>query len=191
MQMLYTSSGLDAINLILSSVGESPVNSLAESQSVDVDNAISTLMGVSRTIQRKGWEFNTRSSISVLPDKTNNQIRYNPTWISISSDDDKTYVKRGDYLYNLTDSTFTFEKAISLNIIEAVDFEDLPDVFKTYIVTKAAIQFQTRYLGDDSVSQELVQEYSEAYSDIVQYSIDTGTNMFEIDGMADMLERQN
>ena len=189
--MLYASSELDAINLILSSVGESPVNSLAESQSVDVDNAISTLEGVSRTIQRKGWEFNTRSSVSVLPDKTNNQIRYNPTWISISSDDDKIYVKRGDYLYNLTDSTFTFEKAISLNIIEAVDFEDLPDVFKTYIVTKAAIQFQTRYLGDDSVSQELVQEYSEAYSDIVQYSIDTGTNMFEIDGMADMLERQN
>ena len=191
MQMLYASSELDAINLILSSVGESPVNSLAESQSVDVDNAISTLTGVSRAIQRKGWEFNTRSSVSVLPDKTNNQIRYNPTWISISSDDDKTYVKRGDYLYNLTDSTFTFEKAISLNIIEAVDFEDLPDVFKTYIVTKAAIQFQTRYLGDDSVSQELVQEYSEAYSDIMQYSIDTGTNMFEIDGMADMLERRN
>ena len=59
MQMLYASSELDAINLILSSVGESPVNSLAESQSVDVDNAISTLEGVSRTIKRKGWEFNT------------------------------------------------------------------------------------------------------------------------------------
>ena len=37
--MLFVSTELDAINLILSGIGEAPVNSLTESESIDVDNA--------------------------------------------------------------------------------------------------------------------------------------------------------
>ena len=76
-----------------------------------------------------------------------------------------------------------------MTIIEALAFDDLPDVFKTYITAKAAIQFQARYLGDDNISQELYQEAAEAYADLVQYSIDTGTNMYRITGMQSLLQR--
>lgn len=187
--MLFISDKLDAINILLAAVGESPVNTLNNTQSVDVDNAIRMLDGVSRTIQSKGWTFNTSSEQTIIPDSTNHKIRYNPTWISYLSTDGNTYVKRGDYLYNLTGNTFNFEKNITLTIIEAVDFDDLPDVFKTYITANAASKFQAKYFGDDNVENELLSEAAEAYAEIVQYSIDTSSNMYQITGMAGLLER--
>lgn len=175
--MLFISTELDAVNALLASVGDAPVNSLDDTQSIDVYNALRMLEEMSRQIQRRGWQFNTELNVTLKPDVKNKQIRYNPTWIQLFSTNYKVYVKRGDYLYNLTDKTLVFDKDIIVNIIEAVDFEDMPDCFKSYITAKAAIKFQSRYLGDTNVSQMLVAESNEAYADIVQYTIDTGENM--------------
>lgn len=187
--MLFISNELDAINLILASIGEAPVNSISNAESVDVDNAIRALETVSRSIQRKGWLFNTYTDMVFQPDTLSKRIRYNPSWIDIIATDGKTYVKRGDYVYNLTDKTYEFSEDLTLTIIEALAFDDLPDVFKTYITAKAAIQFQARYLGDENISQELYQEAAESYADLVQYSIDTGANMYQITGMQSLLQR--
>ena len=187
--MLFITDELDAVNAILASIGESPINTLVDAESVDVDNAQRTLENVSRRIQRRGWQFNTRLNEEVLPDVNTKRIKYNPTWMNLKADDGKTYVKRGDFVYNLSDKTYTFENNLTVSIIEAVDFGDLPDEFKQYITCKAAVEFQARYLGDDNISQELMQELAEAYADIVQYSIDTGTNMMQTTGMQEALER--
>lgn len=188
--MLFVSTELDAINLILSGIGEAPVNSLTESESIDVDNARSLLSTVSRSIQRQGWQFNTVSNVTVMPDTNSKKIRYNPSWIKIAATNGEVLVKRGDFLYNLSENTDTFTDEIQLNIIEALDFEDLPDEFKAFITAEAAILFQARYLGDDNVSQELRMEEARAYADIVQYCIDTGSNMFQTTGMQSALERR-
>lgn len=189
--MIFVSNKIDAINVILAAVGNSPINSLDEQeQSVDVYNAIRILDDVSRQVQRRGWQFNTVNERVIKPDSNTKQIRYNPSWIELFPLDGNVYVKRGDYLFNQTNDTSEFDKDITLKIIEAVDFEDLPDCFKTYIVTKAAIKFQSRYLGDDSISQMLVAENNDAYSDIVQYSIDTGVGMLDVTGIAGSLSRK-
>lgn len=188
--MLYISDELDAVNVILASVGDSPVNSLESNLSVDVHNAKRMLENMSRMVQSREWEFNTGIDTEVLPDASSKRIKYNPTWIAIKNKkDNKVYVKRGEYLYNLTDSTYIFEAPITLTIIEAVDFEDLPQCFKEYITAKTAIKFQSRYLGDDSVSQMLVAESNEAYSDIVQYCIDTGVGGLDVVGIQERLNR--
>lgn len=188
--MLFISDKLDAVNTILAAVGNSPINSLADHQNVDAYNAERMLDGMSRTIQRQGWQFNTMTDVVVKPDSKSKRIRYNPTWIAVASCDGVAYAKRGDYLYNVTDKTYIFEKDITLHIIEAVDFEDLPDCFKAYITAKAAVQFQSRYLGDEEISQFLVTEVNEAYAEIVQYSVDTSVGMFQNPAMAPLLSRK-
>lgn len=187
--MLYVSTELDAINLILASIGEAPVNTL-NSESIDADNAKALLMATSRNTQRQGWQFNTVLGSVLLPDNISKRILYNPTWIKLIPTDGFIYVKRGEYLFNLSENTYEFDKEITVNIVEAVDFDDLPDEFKTYITAQTAIIFQSRYLGDDSISEELRAEMAQAYSDIVQYSIDTGTNMYQMTGMQSALERR-
>ena len=56
--MLMALTELDAINLMLSSIGSDPVSDLDETD-VDVANAKRILEDTSRNIQRQGWDFNT------------------------------------------------------------------------------------------------------------------------------------
>ena len=67
-----TSSELDAVNSILMSVGESPVNTLS-TQSPEVAIAQKTLQQVTREILSEGWVFNTEREVKFTPD-TNDQV---------------------------------------------------------------------------------------------------------------------
>ena len=71
-----------------------------------------------------------------------------------------------------------------------VDFEDLPDAFKNYIAARAAMNFQTRYMGDAANSQDLALSVQEAYQDIVTYDMNMGDhNMLTYSGVTPALER--
>lgn len=57
---------LEAINIMLSSIGESPVNSLT-SGLVDAEMAETILNATSRDVQSQGWHFNTEPSYGIVP----------------------------------------------------------------------------------------------------------------------------
>lgn len=187
--MLGTLSELDAINIILSSVGSDPVNSLDDEADVDMANAKNLLEQTSRNIQRKGWDFNTYT-YTMKPDVYTKKILWDNRIIKFKSRDGNTYAKRGNYVYDMTNQTFEFENDIVLTAILALDFEDLPDCFKNYIAARAAIDFQARYFGDQQVSQDLQYNMQEAYQDIVQYDMDMGSyNMLNLTNVSSVLER--
>ena len=50
---------LEAINVMLTAIGESPVNTITSSTTTDVSIAIQILDNVSREVQSVGWHFNT------------------------------------------------------------------------------------------------------------------------------------
>ena len=67
------STELDAVNSILMSVGESPVNTLTV-QSPEVAIAQSTLRQVCREVQAEGWKFNTETQYPINLDSNNHCI---------------------------------------------------------------------------------------------------------------------
>ena len=187
--MLLVTSELEAVNIILSSVGADVVDSIDTDVDVDVSNACRMLERVSRDIQRKGWDFNTETVV-MHPSKTTKRILWDNTLLSYKATDGKTYVKRGDYLYNITDSTYEFDNSVELKVIRAVDFDDLPDVFRNYIAAKAAYSFQQRYMGDNNASQDLMMEVQELYADIVDYEIHMGNyNMLQFIQPTNVMQR--
>ena len=76
-----TSSELDAVNSILMSVGESPVNTL-ETQSPEVAIAQTTLRQITREIQAEGWSFNSEQAVKMIPD-VNDQIELGDNILSV------------------------------------------------------------------------------------------------------------
>lgn len=187
--MLGTLSELDAINIILSSVGSDPVNSLDDEADVDLSNAKFLLEKTSRDLQRKGWDFNTYN-YTMYPDAFSKRILWDNRIIKFKSQDSNTYAKRGIYLYDMTNSTFEFKDKIVLTAILGLDFDDLPDCFKNYIAARAAIDFQAKYFGDQEVSSDLQYNMQEAYQDIVQYDMDMGDyNMLNLTNVSEVLER--
>lgn len=186
--MLSTITRLEAINIILSSIGSDPVNTLDEDTDIDVANASSLLDKISRNVQMQGWDFN-RGTYTFYPDVDTKRIRWDNSIIKFKSSNG-VYAKRGDYLYDVTNDTFEFTDKVELEVTVALDFEDLPDCFKNYIASKAAIEFQQKYLGDEAVSNILQYNMSEAHADIVQYDMDMGAyNMLQLTNIAEVLTR--
>lgn len=170
--MLTVMTELDAINFMLSAIGSDPINNAEDTTDIDVDNAKRILENVSRGIQRQGWDFNTEENCVLNPNAYDKKILWDDTIIKFSSTDGNVYSKRGSYFYDVTNKTYEFTKSITLTIIRALEFEDLPDCFRSYIAARSALAFQQRYQCDSAVVQELQAELLVAQADIVQYDID-------------------
>lgn len=187
--MLLATTKLDAVNIILSSIGTDPVNSLDDENDVDIANALLMLDNASRQIQRQGWDFN-RGDYTLYPDSTTKRIRWDNNIIKFKSTDGKSYAKRGDYLKNMTDNTYEFDDKVVLQVTMAVDFEDLPDCFRSYLAARVAIDFQMKFFGNTYVNQDLQFNLQEAYADIVQYDMDMGDyNMLHLTNVQYTLQR--
>ena len=61
-------SELEAVNLLLSAIGEAAVSSLETATTVEVTQAKNLLSNVNRAAQQKGWHFNTEWDVVLTRD---------------------------------------------------------------------------------------------------------------------------
>ncbi|UTQ80033.1 tail tubular protein A [Erwinia phage Stepyanka] len=174
---------LDAINDILSSIGEAPVNTLGDSANVDVANAQQILAKVNRMIQSKGWTFNIEEGAVLVPDVNTGLIPYLPSYLRVQgADSPNTYINRQGYVYDTAGLTDVFQGSISVNLTRLREYSEMPQCFRQYIVTKASRQFNMRYFGDTSIEQILAEEEAESYMQCHEYEMDYGKfNMLDGD----------
>ena len=148
---------LEAINTMLSTIGEAPVNSLTGSLPTDASMAKNILDEVNREVQSGGWKFNTSYKATLSRD-TNNKIpvandvmhiELNPLLEAKSSNDP---VIRGSFLYNLAKETFIFDKDFeNVQIVHLLDFEQIPEQARRYITIRASRIFHDRTLGANAL----------------------------------------
>lgn len=172
---------LDAINHILSAIGESPVNSIEDPTNVDVIGALDALERANRSFQRRGWFFNTVAEYKLNPDFYTKKISWNPTILRFINTNGTIYNKRGDYLYNFTDQTELFTGPVVISAVLLQDFEDLPEAAQSYITAKTALDFQVNYQGDELNIQRLQQKEAEAWQDFKEFLLEAegNSNMFD------------
>lgn len=145
---------LDAVNDIISSVGESPLENLDNSHPLE-QSALAVLNRISKRVQSKGYWFNTASDIE-LPLDVGNKIPVAANFISVETvDRDSGIVVRGGFLYSLTDDTDVFTDPVRCNVRVLIDFEDLPETAAQYIQAEAVLQFFKNYDGDGTKIQAL------------------------------------
>ena len=174
------STELDAVNSILMSVGETPVNTLTV-QSPEVAIAQKTLRQVCREIQAEGWSYNTENQYPIDLD-TNNQciIPNNVLQLDLNIFEhgkDYDIVRRSDNgvmkVYDKKNHTFTFENCSKLyfDIIWMLDFEDLPQTFKDYITTRASRIASNRMVNSQPSAKLLEADEAAARAAAVQYEM--------------------
>ena len=145
---------LQAINTILSIIGEAPVSSITTNIGSDVSIAKQILDESSVTMQSKGWNFNTEESYSLVRD-TNNKIPVptNAIWVTTRSpDSSKKVIIRDGFLYDKENHTYTHSDSIKVDMIILLPFTELPEFARRYIVTIAGRRFQARYLGSKELA---------------------------------------
>lgn len=155
MQALSALTELDAVNIMLSTIGESPVSSLSASEStVDVSLSRQILREVTIQVQETGWHFNSEVSWPMTPTADTGEIQIPANCVQMDSSGADAMLDvavRGTRLYNRTARTFTFTKAITVDMILLLDFTDIPQAARHYITIRAARVFQQRMVGSDTL----------------------------------------
>ena len=154
--MLTQSTELEAVNLMLSSIGESPINTLEDSGVVDAIMARQILNQTNREVQNREWHFNTEIDVILMPSFPSGEIQLPVNCIrvdSIKEDARMDVIQRGLRLYNKVAHTFTFSKALKTNMVIILPFDEIPESARQYITIRAARIFQERIVGSLELSQ--------------------------------------
>lgn len=165
---------LNAVNEILASIGQAPVSTI-EAQTVTYEDgsvvetvinpevaiAFETLLQVSREVQAEGWSFNKETEYPISPDN-DGYINLPGNMLAMDMSDiydNKQYdtVIRYGKLYDKIQHTDVWEQdTYSVDVVWYLDFVDLPQVFKDYVISRAATRCATRLVGDPQLAQTLL-----------------------------------
>lgn len=145
---------LEAVNIMLFGIGETPVNSLEEvTADVSVANAI--LAEVSKAVQLDGYQWNTEDNYPLTPDSSG-KITLNPSVVRVAfrEPDDRELTMRGRKVYDRTNHTYLFDTAttIYVTITLLLPFEELPEAARRYITLRALRVFQARTVGSSTLA---------------------------------------
>lgn len=162
---------LEAVNVMLTTIGEAPVNTLTGNQVTDVTIAQQVLNEVNREVQSQGWYFNTENGVTLTPD--NNKHILPPADTARIDSRDYNIVIREDKLFDLDDFTYEFGGSIKVNIVYYQDFTVLPDAAKRYIAARAARIYADRLLNSETIHAMTLRDEQKALVDLRQFEEET------------------
>lgn len=159
---------LEAVNDMLSLIGESPVASLSEASGVaDAQIALQLLRRESRAVQQSGWDWNTETEYRLAPNN-DGEIILPPNTIKVdASDPQHDYIFRDGKLWDRTNKTFKINKAVYLDIVFVLPFNELPNTARRYISLLAGRKFENRMQGDSESNQINERDVMEARADLI------------------------
>jgi hypothetical protein len=173
-------SELEAVNTILSTIGESPLNTLSGSLPVDGTIAKNVLSEVSREVQSQGWHFNTHYKVTLTRD-TDNKIPLATNIVRVEVDPRRyskvsyDIVQRNNFLYNLAKNEETFDTNFQdATAVYLLPFDEIPEQAKRYITIRSARIFHDRTLGANTIHKFSQEDEAKALSILKQAESHTG-----------------
>lgn len=165
---------LQAINIVLSNVGQSPVSSI-DALNPAVKLAEGMIDEVNNAVQSEQWVFNTEQDYPFVPD-INGNINVPSNLLALDGVpwDSKQLIIRQGKLYDKVLHTYIFDSTLYLDVVWLFDFEDLPEVFKQYITIRAANLFAARAVGSTEVVKYSEREEATARAACVEYETRQG-----------------
>jgi hypothetical protein len=175
------STELDAVNQILSSVGQAPVTTL-DLQNPEVSIALNTLREVNKTVQAEGWTFNIERHYKLTADSVTFKIEYPKNALSIDTYkyqhfDDYNPVRRGGFLYDRNEHTYEWKDS------------DVPPAIQAYMTAKAARLCAVRMVGDQAIYALLQENELNTRAAALEYETQQGD--FSIFGWKDAEDYHN
>ena len=153
--MLTPSTKIDAVNSLLTAVGEYPVSNLVD-DIAEAPIASQVIDEVSRELQSRGWSWNTHRKAQLTPN-TNNEIsiaanvtRVDATDAYGNVDRQKRYTVRDGKLFDVVKFSFTFTGSCYADIVYLFDFEDMPEDARRFVTLDAQQRYMNRVVGADA-----------------------------------------
>ena len=174
---------LSAVNSILGAIGQSPITTLEDGKkNPEVALIYNILTDANLDVQNEGWHFNTEKGVSFTPDSsgkitiTNDILRMDVTdaWVKRQYD----VVKRNGYLYDKFDHTDDWSDVTSINldVTRLFSFEDLPPVFRRYVIYRASRMAATQLVANSELTKLLSTQEGLARAACMEYECNQGNH---------------
>jgi hypothetical protein len=173
---LTLSTELEAVNTMLSAIGEAPVNQLDTTTNAEARIAKQILDEVNRDVQSRGWHFNTEPDYTLTRTGAN-ELELPSTCVrfDVKNQDYPSIdvVQRGSKLYDRKNHTFIFEQDLKGEIMFLLEFTDLPQPARYYITTRSSRIFQDRVVGSPEMLRILAADEATAQAALKDFDDDT------------------
>lgn len=184
---------LQVVNKMLRAVDLAPVNSITGNLDLEAGAAVERFSEINREVQMMGWKFNSRREVKYLRNIDGevslglNVLSFKPVGLSSGKD----YTLRGNKIYDRSpdvDGSVLTEDP-HLNIIELINFEDLPSAARNYIAAKATREHERFDSADDTkteIASEnelnawsiLINDQSIMHTETLEDNPDVGSSIF-------------
>lgn len=147
---------LEAVNQIIATIGEPPVNSVEDNGVIDAVMALQALSAVNRAVQLKGWHWNTEENYPIAATFPEGELRLPKNTLKVDTtgaDEGLDLVQRGQRLYDRRNHTYLIGRSVKVEIVFLLPFEELPEAARTYITIRAARRFNEGQIGSELLSQ--------------------------------------
>ena len=186
---IETDTELSAVNSILGAIGQAPITQLKDPVTGVVTNnnpEVQFIYNLLRTAnvetQSEGWHFNRERHVPFQTDG-NDQIIISDDIVKIDLPDNWSrrhynFVRRNGKLYDKISHTDEFPNIdkIDLDVIRVYNFDDVPQVFKTYITYRASRQAAVQLVANPQLVQLLGSSEALARAAVMEYECNQGNH---------------
>lgn len=166
---------LEAINTMLSCIGQAPLSTLEGMKSYFTIAAENILNDEVKRIQLKGYDFNTEADYPLTPNSENEiLIPENMIQVKLPSIYINRYVTRKQKIYDKFNHTFKIHQPLRATVVWRFEFEDLPEVARDCIKMSAANKFVKRELGSQAPAAYTEEDMLEALITMEQHELELG-----------------
>jgi hypothetical protein len=176
LSVYHVTTELEAVNVMLGTIGEQPVNSLDISTISEVSVASGILFDISREVQTRGYSWNKETEYPLAVSVGGEiPLPRNCLDVNITNQED-WLVERGGRLYNRTDHTYVFaaDAGVEATIVFFLPFTELPQAARNYITLRSARKFQMRILGAESIEKFTEIDENQAWLTLSAKEVDQG-----------------
>ena len=167
-----TDTELSAVNSILGAIGQAPLTTL-NFDNPEVSFIFNLLRDANVDTQSEGWHFNTEYHVKFTPD-ANKKIAIGADILSMDLHDNQSrrpsnLVRRNGFLYDKSTHTDEFDGDVDLDVVRLYVFEDLPIVFRRYIIYRASRVAATQLVANAGLVKLLGVQEQQARSALQEY----------------------
>ena len=196
----YIDTELSAVNSILGSIGQAPVQSL-DLENPEIYLIHNILQECTIDVLNEGWHFNTESHVTLKPDK-DGYIYIPPNALSYDISEGQNYklkdvALRDGRLYDKTNHTYVFTDNLDIDIVWLYGFDadlstaqedysgtswsrsstsgqSIPSVFKRYIIAKACVKAANQLINNLQLVESLRTQETITRASCMEYECNCG-----------------
>lgn len=162
---------LEAVNTLLSNIGESPVATLESEQVVEAQVARMTLLETHKEAQTRGWGWNTEHAVR-YPVQDDRQLTVPANvvrWALVPETYHRRFVLRGQKVFDRITNSFrlgTDVREVVADVVVLLPWDECPESFNRYVTIRSARVFSGRLVTDDTLFRFTAMDEQMAWAEL-------------------------